>query len=197
MFRPQCGTQKKGNIQIVISKQPLGRLLQLSSILTSGKSANIGSFVLNFLSFFPKRLLTISNSMRVSILVTPFSQEISTSNDHLVVEKTNALLNEGDAELLSSLKDRCIILASSWCSDVFGTRSSGTVDVIDEGKLDMSAHTLRAIHHTYEGIAGNSNFTKLSEPFLAFFFSEFLWYYLEEGFITLSLWTILGKLAAN
>jgi hypothetical protein len=80
--------------------------------------------------------------MRVSILVTPFSQEISTAwsqNDHLVVEKTNALLNKGDTELLRGFEDRCVILASSWCSNVFGTRSSGAVDIVNKWELDMLA----------------------------------------------------------
>ena len=41
--------------------------------------------------------------------------------ENLMVEKTNALLNEGDAELISRVEDHVVILAASWRGNVFYT----------------------------------------------------------------------------
>lgn len=38
-----------------------------------------------------------------------------------MVEQTNALLNESDAQLFGSIKDRQVVLTSSWSSDVLGS----------------------------------------------------------------------------
>jgi hypothetical protein len=38
-----------------------------------------------------------------------------------VVEEANTLLHKGDAGLLSSLEDRRVVLAASWCSNVLGS----------------------------------------------------------------------------
>jgi hypothetical protein len=37
---------------------------------------------------------------------------------NLVVKQANTLLHKGDAELLSSLEDRRVVLTTSWCSNV-------------------------------------------------------------------------------
>jgi hypothetical protein len=55
-------------------------------------------------------------------LVTPFLACIHHrfTGTHLVVEQTNALLNKGDAKLLSRLKDCRIVLTTTRCSNVLG-----------------------------------------------------------------------------
>jgi hypothetical protein len=39
----------------------------------------------------------------------------------LVVEETNVLLHEGDAQLLGSLKDSAVVLAAAGGSNILGT----------------------------------------------------------------------------
>ena len=52
-----------------------------------------------------------------------------------MVEQTSALLDERDTKLPRGLENRPVVLASTWCGNVFGTRASGTEDVVDEGEL--------------------------------------------------------------
>ncbi len=51
------------------------------------------------------------------------------------MEQANALLNESDAELLSGFEDGRVILATTRSSNVLGSRSASSVDIIDEGEL--------------------------------------------------------------
>ena len=53
----------------------------------------------------------------------------------LMVEETNALLNERDTELLRGLEYLGVILATAWRGDVFCAGAAGSVDVVDEGEL--------------------------------------------------------------
>lgn len=55
--------------------------------------------------------------------------------DNLVVEQTDTLLNEGDAQLLSSLEDGGIVLATSGGGDVLDTGAGSAEDVVNEGEL--------------------------------------------------------------
>ena len=52
-----------------------------------------------------------------------------------MVEKTDTLLNKGDAQLLSSLEDGGVVLAASRGGNVLDARAGGTEDVVDEGEL--------------------------------------------------------------
>jgi hypothetical protein len=54
---------------------------------------------------------------------------------HLMMEETDALLNESDAELLSGLKDSRVILTASWRSDILNSRAAGTENIVDEWEL--------------------------------------------------------------
>ena len=51
------------------------------------------------------------------------------------MEQTDALLDKGDSELLCGLKDIGVVLAAAWGSNVLGTRSCGSEDVVDEWEL--------------------------------------------------------------
>lgn len=52
-----------------------------------------------------------------------------------MVEKTNVLFNESDAQLLSRLKNGLVILAATWGRNVLGSRLSSAVHVVGEGEL--------------------------------------------------------------
>lgn len=52
-----------------------------------------------------------------------------------MVEQADTLLHEGDTELLSSLKDRGVVLATGRGSNVLDTRAGSAEDVVDEGEL--------------------------------------------------------------
>ena len=52
-----------------------------------------------------------------------------------MVEEANALLDKGNAELLSGIHNRIVVLGASWCSDVLDTRAVGTEHVVDEWEL--------------------------------------------------------------
>jgi len=52
-----------------------------------------------------------------------------------VVEQASALLNEGNAELLSSLEDRYVVLAATRSRDILDARASCAVDVVDKWEL--------------------------------------------------------------
>lgn len=54
----------------------------------------------------------------------------------LVVEETNVLLDEGDAELLRCLEDGLVILATARSSNVLGSRLGSTVHIVGEWELD-------------------------------------------------------------
>lgn len=58
------------------------------------------------------------------------------SETGLVVEQTDVLLNEGDAELLRRLKDGLVVLAAARRSNVLGTRLGNAVNIVREGELD-------------------------------------------------------------
>lgn len=51
------------------------------------------------------------------------------------MEKASALLDEGNAELLGSLKDRSIVLATARSSNVLDTRAGSAENVVDKGEL--------------------------------------------------------------
>lgn len=52
-----------------------------------------------------------------------------------MVEEADVLLNERDTQLLSGLKDRLVVLATSWSRDVLGSGPASTEDIINEGEL--------------------------------------------------------------
>jgi hypothetical protein len=52
-----------------------------------------------------------------------------------MVEETDVLLHERDAQLLGRLENRDVVLAASRGGDVLDARAGGTVDVVDEGEL--------------------------------------------------------------
>lgn len=52
-----------------------------------------------------------------------------------MVEEADALLDKGNAKLLSGLHNGIIVLGASWCSDVLDTRAVGTEHVVDEWEL--------------------------------------------------------------
>lgn len=52
-----------------------------------------------------------------------------------MVEQTDALLNKGDAQLLSGLEDGGVVLAAGGGGNVLDTGAGGTEDVVDEGEL--------------------------------------------------------------
>lgn len=54
-----------------------------------------------------------------------------------MVEETNVLLYEGDAELLGCLEDGAVVLAAARSGNVLGSRTGNTEDVVDEGELWM------------------------------------------------------------
>ena len=54
-------------------------------------------------------------------LVSPFATPLILTVEDLVVEKTNALLNESNTKLLGCLKHLRVILATTRCSDVLRT----------------------------------------------------------------------------
>lgn len=53
----------------------------------------------------------------------------------LVVEETDVLLHEGDAQFLGCLKDGTVVLAASWGGDVLDTGTSCAEHVVDEWEL--------------------------------------------------------------
>ena len=53
----------------------------------------------------------------------------------LVVEETDALLHEGDAQLLGRLEDGRVVLAAAGSGDVLDAGAGGAEDVVDEGEL--------------------------------------------------------------
>jgi hypothetical protein len=53
----------------------------------------------------------------------------------LMVEKTDALLDKGDAELLGCLEDSLVVLGTGWSSDVLHTATAGSENVVDEWEL--------------------------------------------------------------
>jgi hypothetical protein len=55
-----------------------------------------------------------------------------------VVEETSALLYKDHTELLSSLKDGTIVLATAGSSNVLDTRTGSAEDVVDERELSRS-----------------------------------------------------------
>lgn len=52
-----------------------------------------------------------------------------------VVEEPDVLFYEGDAQLLSRLKDRLVVLAAAWSSNVLGSGLGNPVDIVGEGEL--------------------------------------------------------------
>lgn len=54
----------------------------------------------------------------------------------LMMEKTSALLNKGNAELLRGLEDGDIVLAAAGSSNVLDTRAGGAEDVVDKRELE-------------------------------------------------------------
>jgi hypothetical protein len=55
-----------------------------------------------------------------------------------MVEKTDALLNKRDTQLLGRLENSLVILTTTWCRNVLGSGTSSSVNIIDEGELPMS-----------------------------------------------------------
>jgi hypothetical protein len=53
----------------------------------------------------------------------------------LVMEKTNLLFHDDDAELLGSLIHSGVILTTTRCCNIFGARATCTVNIVDEGEL--------------------------------------------------------------
>ena len=52
-----------------------------------------------------------------------------------MVEESDVLLDEYDAELLGRLVDGRVVLAPAWCRDVLGAGPVRAVDVVGEGEL--------------------------------------------------------------
>lgn len=100
--------------------------------------------------------------------------------EDLMVEKTNALLNECDTELLSRLEYHRVILATTWRSNVFRARASSSVDIVDEWELLESVKLSVKLWMTYEGITRNSNLLQLAKPLLSLLLRESWWHFLEE-----------------
>jgi hypothetical protein len=73
--------------------------------------------------------------MRGIYLIAPFYFHPSLAIQHLVVEQASTLLDEGDTKLLGGFKHSRIILATSWRSNVLGSRSGSTVNIINEREL--------------------------------------------------------------
>lgn len=72
---------------------------------------------------------------------------------HLVVEQTDALLNECDTQLLGRLEYSLVVLTATWCRNVLGSGTSSPVDIIDEWELPMLVITNSLQQKsTYEGI---------------------------------------------
>lgn len=54
------------------------------------------------------------------------------------MEQTDTLLDKDHTQLLSGLKDRAVVLATSGGSNILDARSGGTEDVVNEGELTES-----------------------------------------------------------
>lgn len=52
-----------------------------------------------------------------------------------MVEQTDVLLHEGDAQLLGSVEDGAIVLAATRGGDILGTRARCAENIVDEGEL--------------------------------------------------------------
>lgn len=52
-----------------------------------------------------------------------------------MVKEADALLDKGNAELLSCVHNGVVVLGASWCSNVLDTRAVGTEHVVDEWEL--------------------------------------------------------------
>lgn len=72
--------------------------------------------------------------------------------EDLMVEKTNALLNERDAKLFSRLEHHRVVLAATWRSNVLRSRASSSVDIVDEWELFKLARSNQVLEATYESI---------------------------------------------
>lgn len=59
-----------------------------------------------------------------------------------MVEQTDTLLDEGDAQLLGGLEDRGVVLAAGGGGNVLDTGAGSAEDVVDEGELQDTVSIL-------------------------------------------------------
>ena len=110
-----------------------GRVIALSIVRTAlaesrGKKKSISNDEIlllvyrNFSQIFPALSYHTEIYLGYLFWSPRFAQQpLLTFGASLMVEQANALLDESDAQLFGSVKDRQVVLASSWSSDVLST----------------------------------------------------------------------------
>lgn len=68
---------------------------------------------------------------------------------HLVVEQTNVLLDESDAEFLGRAEDGLVVLAAGGSGDVLDARAGGAEDVVDEWELSNTTSLANVFFSLY------------------------------------------------